>query len=295
MNKKKRPFLLILLPASLVAIILLGVHLYISTTAITVAPPIYEEMHPSINDSYDVINKTYYKIRKPLPKSGIQEEDLRPKIAIIIDDLGYNSDLAFSFLKLNLELSLSILPSAPFTDIIVREANKKGREIILHQPMEPKDYPSVYPGRSALLLSMNEMDIRQVLDKNLKEITGAKGVSNHMGSSFTENREKMKVILQELKNRGLFYVDSRTTRWTVGFEQARKIGLPTAERTVFLDNNPDPKAICVQIEHLLEIAENLGSAIGIGHPYNETFEIIEKYQDRLREEFDVIPVSKLVR
>lgn len=295
MNKKKRPFLLILLPASLVAIILLGVHLYISTTAITVAPPIYEEMHPSINDSYDVINKTYYKIRKPLHRSGIQEEDLRPKIAIIIDDLGYNSDLAFSFLKLNLELSLSILPSAPFTDIIVREANKKGREIILHQPMEPKDYPSVYPGRSALLLSMNEMDIRQVLDKNLKEITGAKGVNNHMGSSFTENREKMKVILQELKNRGLFYVDSRTTRWTVGFEQARKIGLPTAERTVFLDNNPDPKAICVQIEHLLEIAENLGSAIGIGHPYNETFEIIEKYQDRLREEFDVIPVSKLVR
>jgi polysaccharide deacetylase 2 family uncharacterized protein YibQ len=295
MNKKKRPFLLILLPASLVAIILLGVHLYISATAIRVSPPIYEEMHPSINDSYDVINKTYYKIRKPLPKSGIQEEDLRPKIAIIIDDLGYNSDLAFSFLKLNLELSLSILPSAPFTDIIVREANKKGREIILHQPMEPKDYPSVYPGRSALLLSMNEMDIRQVLDKNLKEITGAKGVNNHMGSSFTENREKMKVILQELKNRGLFYVDSRTTRWTVGFEQARKIGLPTAERTVFLDNNPDPKAICVQIEHLLEIAENLGSAIGIGHPYNETFEIIEKYQDRLREEFDVIPVSKLVR
>jgi len=295
MNKKKRPFLLILLPASLVAIILLGVHLYISTTAITVAPPIYEEMHPSINDSYDVINKTYYKIRKPLPKSGIQEEDLRPKIAIIIDDLGYNSDLAFSFLKLNLELSLSILPSAPFTDIIVREANKKGREIILHQPMEPKDYPSVYPGRSALLLSMNEMDIRQVLDKNLKEITGAKGVNNHMGSSFTENREKMKVVLQELKNRGLFYVDSRTTMRTVGFEQARKIGLPTAERTVFLDNNPDPKAICVQIEHLLEIAENLGSAIGIGHPYNETFEIIEKYQDRLREEFDVIPVSKLVR
>jgi hypothetical protein len=255
----------------------------------------YEEMHPSINDSYDVINNTYYKIRKPLHRSGIQEEDLRPKIAIIIDDLGYNSDLAFSFLKLNLELSLSILPSAPFTDIIVREANKKGREIILHQPMEPKDYPSVYPGRSALLLSMNEMDIRQVLDKNLKEITGAKGVNNHMGSSFTENREKMKVILQELKNRGLFYVDSRTTRWTVGFEQARKIGLPTAERTVFLDNNPDPKAICVQIEHLLEIAENLGSAIGIGHPYNETFEIIEKYQDRLREEFDVIPVSKLVR
>ncbi len=116
-----------------------------------------------------------------------------------------------------------------------------------------------------------------------------------MGSSFTENREKMLLILQELKNRGLFYVDSRTTRGTVGFEQAKKIGLPMAERTVFLDNRPDPKAICAQIERLLEIAGNFGSAIGIGHPYNETFEIKEEYQIRLREEFDVVPVSKLVR
>ena len=295
MNKKKRPFLLILLPASLASIILLSIYVYISTTAITVSPPIYEEIHSSINDSHNVINKVYYTIRKPLPRSGIQEEDLRPKVAIIIDDLGYDSDLAFSFLKLDLELSLSILPSAPFTDIIVREANKKGREIILHQPMESKGYPSVDPGPGALFLSMNEREIRQILDENLREITGAKGVNNHMGSSFTENREKMLLILQELKNRGLFYVDSRTTKGTVGLEQAKKIGLPTAERTVFLDNSPDPKAICVQIERLLEIAENSGSAIGIGHPYNETFDIIEEYQDRLRDKFDVVPVSRLVR
>ncbi len=295
MNKKKRLFFLILLPASLVSIILLSIYFYISTTAITVSPPIYEEIHPPTNDSQSVINKTYYTIRKPLPRNSIQEEDLRPKVAIIIDDLGYDSDLAFSFLKLNLELSLSILPSAPFTDIIVREANNKGREIILHQPMEPKDYPSVDPGRGALLLSMNERDILQVLNKNLREIRGAKGVNNHMGSSFTENREKMLLILQELKNRGLFYVDSRTTMRTVGFEQARRIGLPAAERTLFLDNNQDPKAIRVQIERLLGIARDFGSAIGIGHPYNETFEILEKYQNRLKEEFDVVPVSELVR
>jgi len=295
MNKKKRLFLLILLPILLVSIILLSIYFYISTTAITVSPPIYEEIHSSTNDSQSVINKTHYTISKPLPRSNIQEEDLRPKVAIIIDDLGYDSDLAFSFLNLNLELSLSILPSASFTDIIVREANNKGREIILHQPMEPKDYPSVDPGRGALLLSMNERDILQVLNKNLREITGAKGVNNHMGSSFTENREKMQVILRELKNRGLFYVDSRTTMRTVGFEEAKKIGLPTAERTVFLDNSPDPKAICLQIERLLEIAGDFGSAIGIGHPYNETLETLEKYQNRLKEEVDVVPVSELVR
>lgn len=295
MNKKKRLFLLILLPVSLVSIILLSVYFYILTTAITVSPPIYEEIHSSTNDSQSVINKTYYTISKPPPRNNIQEEDLRPKVAIIIDDLGYDSALAFSFLKLNLELSLSILPSAPFTDIIVREANNKGREIILHQPMEPKDYPSVDPGPGALFLSMNQRDIRQILDKNLREIRGAKGVNNHMGSSFTKSREKMLLVLQEFKNRGLFYVDSRTTRGTVGFEQAKRIGLPAAERTIFLDNNLDPKAIRVQIELLLEIARDFGSAIGIGHPYNETFEILEKYQNRLKEEFDVVPVSELVR
>lgn len=295
MNKKKRLFLLILLPVSLVSIILLSVYFYILTTAITVSPPIYEEIHSSTNDSQSVINKTYYTVSKPPPRSNIQEEDLRPKVAIIIDDLGYDSALAFSFLKLNLELSFSILPSAPFTDIIVREANNKGREIILHQPMEPKDYPSVDPGPGALFLSMNQRDIRQILDKNLREIRGAKGVNNHMGSSFTKSREKMLLVLQEFKNRGLFYVDSRTTRGTVGFEQAKRIGLPAAERTLFLDNNQDPKAIRVQIELLLEIARDVGSAIGIGHPYNETFEILEKYQNRLKEEFDVVPVSELVR
>lgn len=295
MNKKKRLFLLILLPVSLVSIILLSVYFYILTTAITVSPPIYEEIHSSTNDSQSVINKTYYTVSKPPPRSNIQEEDLRPKVAIIIDDLGYDSALAFSFLKLNLELSFSILPSAPFTDIIVREANNKGREIILHQPMEPKDYPSVDPGPGALFLSMNQRDIRQILDKNLREIRGAKGVNNHMGSSFTKSREKMLLVLQEFKNRGLFYVDSRTTRGTVGFEQAKRIGLPAAERTLFLDNNQDPKAIRVQIELLLEIARDFGSAIGIGHPYNETLEILEKYQNRLKEEFDVVPVSELVR
>jgi len=81
---------------------------------------------------------------------------------------------------------------------------------------------------------------------------------------------------------------------TVGFEQAKKIGLPAAERTLFLDNSLDPKAISGQIERLLEIAGNFGSAIGIGHPSNETLETLEKYQNRLREEVDVVPVSELV-
>jgi len=138
-------------------------------------------------------------------------------------------------------------------------------------------------------------EIIQILDRNLKQVSGARGINNHMGSSFTENREKMSLVLRELKRKGLFFIDSRTTKETVGIEQAKQIGLPAAERTIFLDNNPDPEAICNQLEHLLRTARDTGTAIGIGHPYCQTLEILTKHQSRLRREVDIVPVSELLR
>lgn len=220
--------------------------------------------------------------------------DARPRIAIIIDDLGYDSDMAFSFIRLDLPLSFSILPCAPFTDLVAQEANRAGCEILLHLPMEPKKYPSINPGPGAVFLSMDEHEIRQILDKDLKEIPGVCGVNNHMGSSFTEDREKMLVVLKELKKRRLFYIDSRTTRGTVGLKLARDIGLPAARRNVFLDNDLTPKAIRLQMERLLNMARHSGSAIGIGHPHIETLKVLEEYSPKIKAEFQIVPVSELV-
>ena len=228
---------------------------------------------------------------KPYPAV---EEDERPKLAIIIDDLGYDSKIACSFIELDLPLSFSVLPSATFTKRIVRRANKEGRELILHLPMEPKGFPSVDPGPGALFLSMDEKELKRVLDQDLKEIQGARGVNNHMGSSFTEDHDKMEIILKDLKKRNLFFVDSRTTAGTIGFKLAKKIGLPTASRSVFLDNDLSPKAIRIQIERLLNIARHSGTAIGIGHPHKETLEVLGEYCSKIKAEFCVIPVSKLV-
>lgn len=232
---------------------------------------------------------------RPVPVRGPRRGEPRPRIAIIIDDLGHNRELDLSLIDLNLPLSLAILPSAPFTDVVVREATRKGREILLHQPMEPRDYPCVNPGPGALLLSMNEREIRETLNRNLRQVSGAQGVNNHMGSSFTENRKMMSLVLRELKKRGLFYVDSRTTNGTVAFQQAKKMGVPAAERTLFLDNNANPEAIYRQIEHLLKVARRSGAAIGIGHPYSQTVEILRKHQDSLRREVEIVPVSEVVR
>jgi polysaccharide deacetylase 2 family uncharacterized protein YibQ len=235
-----------------------------------------------------------HKIVLELDGKRLPLVDVRPKLAIIIDDLGYDPDMAFSFVKLEMPLSLSVLPSAPYTDLIVREASKKGCELILHLPMEPKHYPSVNPGPGALFLSMDEKEIVQMLEKDLRDIPHARGVNNHMGSSFTEDRDKMMIVLKELKKRNLFFVDSRTTSGTVGLKLARTLGVPAAKRSVFLDNDLEPKAIKIQMERLLSMARHSGSAIGIGHPHKETLEVLKDYCDGIKNEFQVVLVSALV-
>ncbi|MEE4351947.1 MAG: divergent polysaccharide deacetylase family protein [Desulfatiglans sp.] len=217
------------------------------------------------------------------------------KVAIIIDDLGYDLKIASSFIQMDIPLSFSVLPSATFTDSIVRQVNQKGGELILHLPMEPKKYPSVDPGPGALLLSMTRDELKDVLDRDLGDIPGARGVNNHMGSSFSEDRRCMKVVLKELKERGLYFVDSLTTNRTVGYELAKEMGLPVTKRSVFLDNNLEKKAIRMQMERLFNIARHSGSAVGIGHPHQETLDILNEYHAKMKREIQLVPVSELAR
>jgi len=217
-----------------------------------------------------------------------------PKIAIIIDDLGYSPNIAFSFIRSGLTLSFSVLPCAPFCGPIVEEAEKMGCEVLLHLPMEPKNYPSVDPGPGALFSSMSDQEIKRILNQDLLDVPGLRGVNNHMGSCFTENTDKMKAVLEELKKRNLFYIDSRTTKGTVGYKLAREIGVPTAKRNVFLDNDLDPKAIKIQMERLLSMARHSGFAIGIGHPHRETLKVIEEYYPEIKSNFQIVHVSDLV-
>ena len=115
-----------------------------------------------------------------------------------------------------------------------------------------------------------------------------------MGSYFTERYDKMTLVLSELKKRNLFYIDSRTTSRTVAFELAKKMGVPVAKKSVFLDNDLSLKAIKVQMERLLGIARYSGTAVGIGHPHKETLRVLNEYLDQLKSDFRVVPVSELV-
>jgi uncharacterized protein len=229
-------------------------------------------------------------------KQGRQEafRDL-PKIAIIIDDIGNDTSLASSLMDMGLPVTLSVLPSSLYAREIAEKARKKGFEVILHLPMEPKNYPSVNPGPDALLTKMDERQIRAIIDKDLKKVPGISGVNNHMGSYFTEKEDKMTYVLKELKKKDLFYLDSRTTSNSVGFRIARELGVPAAKKSVFLDNDPSSRAVKYQLERLIGIARYSGEAIGIGHPHDVTVDVLKDYATILKTEFKVVPVSELVK
>ena len=216
-------------------------------------------------------------------------------VAIVIDDFGYDGRLARRFLQIDAPLSFSVLPNGTFSKSIARRVLQAGRELMLHLPMEPKGYPEVDPGIGALLTEMTDMELVEALRKNLDSLPHIKGVNNHMGSRFCENEEKLRLVMRELKNRGLFFVDSRTTSGTQAYRVAQEEEVPSAERNVFLDNIQSPQAIRRQLKRLIQLAKLKGEAIGIAHPHEVTLKVLKEDVPKLSSNgIELVPVSQLV-
>jgi len=219
----------------------------------------------------------------------------KPMVAIVIDDLGYNRPLAQSLFSLNMVLTVSILPHHPFSREFAQEAHRKSCEVILHLPMEPQKCASTYWEKDTLLVNMTKQEILQILDFCLRDVPGAEGVNNHMGSLMLEDRRSMQVILDELKSRGLYFLDSRTTPRSVGYELAQAIGVPSASRQIFLDNKKDLDYIQNQIDLLIKKALKDGKAVGIGHLHPLTIEALKEAAPRFREKgVTLVGLSKVV-
>jgi polysaccharide deacetylase 2 family uncharacterized protein YibQ len=229
----------------------------------------------------------------PLPKPKPPAESL-PKVAIIIDDLGYDRRIAQKFLDLDEGLTFSVLPHTPHTHLIAAAILKKGGEVMLHLPMEPLEYPSVDPGPGALLSSMSADDLIVQLRNDLSDVPGIKGVNNHMGSKLTAESARLYQVFSVLKQEGLFFIDSRSTAETVGRPSARLFQLPFAERDVFLDHVQDPDMIRLRIKELIQTARKNGEAIGIAHPSKTTLRILEEMLPMLKKEVQLVPASHVV-
>lgn len=223
-----------------------------------------------------------------------EQPSAAPKVAIIIDDIGYDRRMAQKLLALDPGLTFSILPFAPHSRSIAREVVRQGRELMLHLPMEPDEYPTIDPGPGALLSSMTPDQLLLQLRENLAAVPGIKGVNNHMGSRLTAESNRMYQIFTVLKQEGYFFVDSRSTPHTMGRPSARLFRIPFAERDVFLDHERHPDFIRRQIEKMIQIAKEKGQAVAIAHPYPVTYHALQAMLPEIKKQVQLVPASATV-
>ena len=218
-----------------------------------------------------------------------------PRIAIVVDDLGVDRQVAEELLSLDASLTFSILPMQTHSRRIAKTAHAHGREVILHLPLEPRGFPLKDPGEGALFVAMGDRELVRQLRKDLDAVPYIAGVNNHMGSRFMGHDEKVRLVLEELKGRGLFFLDSRTSSNSTGYRIARSLALRTGERDVFLDNETGVKDIQAQVEHLIRIARKDGKAIGICHPYPATVTVLTTMIPRIKAQgIDIVPLSQVL-
>jgi polysaccharide deacetylase 2 family uncharacterized protein YibQ len=218
-----------------------------------------------------------------------------PRVAIIIDDLGYDRLIAEKLIGLNAPFTLAILPHSPHQDVIARIAQARGLELMLHLPMEPVEYPDINPGPGTLHTRMGPEELLRVLEEDLDAVAHIKGVNNHMGSRLTASSEQMYQVFSVLKKRGLYFVDSRTTDESVCKPSARLFQLPFAQRDVFIDHQQDTAFIRKQIRELVRVAYRKGEAVGIAHPHPATYTLLKEELPALRQQVEIVPASALVR
>lgn len=225
----------------------------------------------------------------------------RPRIAIVIDDMGFDLEDTVRLSVLSQPVTLSFLPYVENVQLQADLARRAGHEVMLHLPMEPMSLGGQMPdaGPDTLKLAMSEAELSRTLAANLGRFTGFSGVNNHMGSRLTTDTRAMTLILKELDRRGIWFLDSVTHSSSRVALAADRLGMPVLERSVFLDSE-GPALVTAQIirDRLAEaedIARREGEAVVIGHPYDTTIDALSEWlAEAQNRELDIVPASALL-
>jgi uncharacterized protein len=221
-----------------------------------------------------------------------QNPRTKPRLALIIDDIGASLSHAKPFLDLGVPMTFAVLPRLTSSEESAFLIHNQGHEIMLHQPMEPRDR-GLSPGPGALYVGDEPTKISHTVEENIASVPFATGMNNHMGSRFTAAPREMLQTLQVVKDRGLFFVDSLTTGDSKGYKTAKTLHLPATSRDVFLDNRVEESAILRQLQQLKGIALRHGYAVGIGHPFIETSRAIRQFLKGVKEtDFELVHISE---
>ncbi|MEQ8433954.1 MAG: divergent polysaccharide deacetylase family protein [Oceanicaulis sp.] len=215
---------------------------------------------------------------------------VRPRLAVIIDDIGHDMEAARALMAAGLPVTLAILPYAEHAPQIAAEARAAGVEVFVHLPMEPVGLED--PGPGAITTALSPAQVAARVEAALVRVPGAAGLNNHMGSRATRDAGVVAALFQALSGRDLIFVDSLTHPGSLAAGAARVAGLDVFERDVFLDAaGADPDA---QIDAAVARAVETGQAVAIGHPHGDTLRALERLPEKARlAGVDLVVVSAL--
>ncbi len=261
----------------------------VAPVAQTPVPPVKKQEKPT----YEIFPQKEPP-QKPIAKLPQLPGDHPPLVAIVVDDIGYDRQIADQLLGLDAPLTFSVLPYGPHSREIAAKARSNGHEIMLHLPMQPNEFPAVNPGPGALLSQMTTDEFIGQLKADIDQIPGLKGVNNHMGSAISTSPERMRQIFSILKKRGLYYIDSRTTAETVARPSAELLQIPFTERDIFIDHVETEQFIRKQLHELIKRARRQGYAVGIAHPHAITYRVLAEFLPELKQAVELVPASMIV-
>jgi len=203
------------------------------------------------------------------------------KIAIVIDDLGINVKMTNAIIDIDVPMTLAFLPYAKNLDDFVQRSIDNGHEVIIHTPMQPVS-TKTDPGPVYLKAGMSDKDFNEAIDIMFNSFSGYVGINNHMGSKATQDKELMSKLMPILKERDLYFLDSRTIGNSIAEDTAHEYGVRSISRDVFLDHENDDEFIQDALARTRSIANNGGLAIAIGHPKETTVRNLVSWIDQIK-------------
>jgi polysaccharide deacetylase 2 family uncharacterized protein YibQ len=205
----------------------------------------------------------------------------RGDIVLILDDVGFDHQPLAEAMTIDPNVNFAVLPNGRRSTEFAATLHGRGFELLCHLPMEPEGFPHISPGDGAVLTTMSDSEITRITRANVDAIPFARGVNNHMGSRATADRRVMTDVLGALPQ-GMYFIDSKTTGNSVAGPIAHAMRVKTATRSVFLDDAKDMAAIRIQLGELTKAAAERGFAIGIGHMYPSTVQVLTEDAPALR-------------
>lgn len=229
------------------------------------------------------------------PPAAKTEPEYTGKLAVIVDDCGYDIKTVRRLTNVGLPFSYAILPYKDFSNDVLEVIKSTGNVPMLHLPMEPSNRSAMSEGSITICTDMKEKEIRTLTRRAIESLPGVIGVNNHQGSKATSDKRVMETVLREVKKQDLFFVDSKTIATSIARDMAREMDVKTARNDVFLDNSKDVEEIRAQVYKAIEMAEKNGSAIAICHARPATVKMWEKYADEFRKSgVKFVPVTEVL-